>query len=751
MLVTVPLMYNRYLIRKVLKQETHEEVFLVEDQQQNNEVYTITKFSSKTLGDLEAELNILANLKHSQIQEVKYFFEENERLCIVQNNIEGQSYEDLLQEKKQQNEPLFNEYEIVQLLNLILPILSYLDNHQVTHRNISPKNLILREQDKIPVLVNFGLIQDIRDWVLEETNQNESHNFPKLATRNQSKDLQDLAVTALILLTGKEHQDLFNEKTKTWDWERWKILSDQRSHVLKQMLQGNHLDINPNSVLQELNTTLPVFITPQPVPKLFGNLIGGVGALLLLTGIVWLLSSNSSPDSVNPPVTFVDEQELQCPSSSDIVAISCNANTFTEVNDIDSGDFDGGKLTVNLTQNGTLDDRLRIENQSLNAELIKVKDRDVMYRDTIVGSFTGGTGTIPLEITFNSNANTEVVKTIVNSIVYQNLTKNFSQSTRTLELQLTDGDGGTSRVLKKVISIHPINSSPILTVLSQQAVKEEQQLSVRGISVKDNDAGDSIVGVALSVENGTLIIKDDVKNGVPTGQTQTGEKPNAVILFGTINQINNTLKADKAIVYKSNADFNGIDNLTITVNDSGKNRNSTVGDLIWPPNALDAKSDTKTIQITVEPVNDAPILGNLQVTEQPSPNNNTQSQFSREDAVNLIKTWLEAKKEAYGSSYNAQVIYQYTTGNYQRKNLSTLRTLQEENAYYTFEQPIVEPIGQFYAQDNQVTIDVRIRENRTHYVGGQFEPTYSGSVSGLYKATLQLENGVWKIAVLQEN
>lgn len=81
------------------------------------------------------------------------------------------------------------------------------------------------------------------------------------------EDLYALAVTVVMLLTGKDIQDLFNSQTQTWDWEKWKLVSDQLSEVLNRMLavQPTNRFESANAVLQALNSSP---IPPPPPPYL---------------------------------------------------------------------------------------------------------------------------------------------------------------------------------------------------------------------------------------------------------------------------------------------------------------------------------------------------------------------------------------------------------------------------------------------------------------------------------------------------
>ncbi len=73
------------------------------------------------------------------------------RLYIVQEFIEGTTLEQL------QEYGAFNEVKIRQLLKDILPVLQFVHEQKVLHRDIKPPNIIIRVSERKPVLIDFGV------------------------------------------------------------------------------------------------------------------------------------------------------------------------------------------------------------------------------------------------------------------------------------------------------------------------------------------------------------------------------------------------------------------------------------------------------------------------------------------------------------------------------------------------------------------------------------------------------------------
>ncbi|HEX2401458.1 MAG TPA: Ig-like domain-containing protein, partial [Mycobacterium sp.] len=127
------------------------------------------------------------------------------------------------------------------------------------------------------------------------------------------------------------------------------------------------------------------------------------------------------------------------------------------------------------------------------------------------------------------------------------------------------------------ITVNPVNDAPVNTVPSAQSVAEDTALPIAGVSVADVDGG--TLTTTLSVSSGTLNVI-----AVP-GVSGNGSA--SVTITGTAAQINAALAG---LSYTGNPDFNGADTLTVATSDDG------------------IATDTDTIAITVNPVNDAPAL-----------------------------------------------------------------------------------------------------------------------------------------------
>ncbi|NJR38140.1 MAG: hypothetical protein HC781_03920 [Leptolyngbyaceae cyanobacterium CSU_1_4] len=162
------------------------------------------------------------------------------------------------------------------------------------------------------------------------------------------------------------------------------------------------------------------------------------------------------------------------------------------------------------------------------------------------------------------------------------------------------GAGGELTDIKNIlINVSGVNDAPVVTAPTSVIVTEDIQFAFAENSLKVDDPDDfgKPLKVTLTVGNGTLIL------GSTTGLTVTGSGATRT-LQGKETDINAALNTLK---YQGNSDYNTLggskDTLTIFVEDLG---NSGTGG---------AKTTTKTVDITVTPVNDAPVVpGSASVT-----------------------------------------------------------------------------------------------------------------------------------------
>lgn len=217
----------------------------------------------KAKGLFKRESSILHQVKHPQIPRFWAAFEEDDRLFLVQDYVKGDTYRKIQQERKQAGKN-FTEIEIVHLLTHLLPVLSYLHQRQIVHRDISPDNIILKDSEPsktaiepslgLPILIDFGAVKEATSGltlVSSMTRVGKVGYAPpeQLQTGNVKphSDLYALAVTCLVLLTGREPNVLIDSQDLSWRWDPYVQISDALAIILRKMLALHPGDRYPSA------------------------------------------------------------------------------------------------------------------------------------------------------------------------------------------------------------------------------------------------------------------------------------------------------------------------------------------------------------------------------------------------------------------------------------------------------------------------------------------------------------------------
>ena len=212
----------------------------------------------------EREAKVLYQLEHVQIPKFRELMREGGQLFLVQDYVEGSTYRSLLQ-SRQDYGGYFSETEVTQLLYQLLPVLDYIHELDIIHRDISPENLILRSQDGRPVLIDFGSVKQIAATVEQElSSESNKTRIGKAGyvppeqfqsgSVDATSDLYALAATLVVLATGKEPQELYDMYEGVWTWDRFISLGEPLNRVLKKMLAPSRVQRYPSAsaVMQAL-------------------------------------------------------------------------------------------------------------------------------------------------------------------------------------------------------------------------------------------------------------------------------------------------------------------------------------------------------------------------------------------------------------------------------------------------------------------------------------------------------------------
>jgi serine/threonine protein kinase len=256
------LIANRYLLHRVLGQGGFGRTYLAYDQHCFNKFCVLKEFLPDSIAthclqksrDLfEREARILYQISHYQIPKFLACFEDNERLFLVQEYVDGKNYSHILRDRLLKTGQAFSEAEIVQWLQHLLPVLDYIHQHGIIHRDISPDNIIFDGEKNLPVLIDFGVgKQGVEASGNMAANNSEQayinyksmvgkvgyapHEQIRMGHCSPSSDLYALGVTAIVLLTGKAPHELLDRYSLEWLWQDYKPVSYGLTQILNKML-----------------------------------------------------------------------------------------------------------------------------------------------------------------------------------------------------------------------------------------------------------------------------------------------------------------------------------------------------------------------------------------------------------------------------------------------------------------------------------------------------------------------------------
>ncbi|HIK45109.1 MAG TPA: serine/threonine protein kinase [Leptolyngbyaceae cyanobacterium M65_K2018_010] len=277
---------NRYRILQPLGYGGFGRTYLAEDLGRFNERCAIKEFepqqdngmTEKSLQLFQREATILYNIDHPQIPKFQAIFEENQRLFLVQDYIDGTTYRDLLNQRLAKG-MTFSEAEVRQFLQQMLPVLAHIHSKGIIHRDISPDNIMQRHSDQLPILIDFGVVKEVFTRIQMTGMPTHATSVGKLgyAPSEQiqsgraypSSDLYALAVTAIVLLTGKEPQDLFDDVHLTWNWQPYANVSPGLAEVLNRAISYRPGDRyqSVSEMAQALGAASPIQTAPRrPAP-----------------------------------------------------------------------------------------------------------------------------------------------------------------------------------------------------------------------------------------------------------------------------------------------------------------------------------------------------------------------------------------------------------------------------------------------------------------------------------------------------
>jgi len=216
--MAVVVLNNRYRVVRELGQGGFGRTFLAVDTYLPSERYCVIKQLYPIVSKpkqyqwvrerFQREAAILESLSRgsSQIPQLYAYFAEAETFYLVQEYIEGATLTERVAKRG-----VMSEKEVTSLLISLLRVLDYVHGQRIIHRDVKPDNIILRSGDQQPVLIDFGIVKEALETVV---NSDRTHSIaigtPGYMPSEQaagrpvySSDLYSLGLTAIFLLSGQ--------------------------------------------------------------------------------------------------------------------------------------------------------------------------------------------------------------------------------------------------------------------------------------------------------------------------------------------------------------------------------------------------------------------------------------------------------------------------------------------------------------------------------------------------------------------
>ncbi|NWF61537.1 MAG: protein kinase [Fischerella sp.] len=329
--------------------------------------------------------------EHPQIPHLLAYFEQDNYLYLVQQFIDGQNLRKELHQRGR-----FSEKEIRELLLDLLPVLKFIHERGVIHRDIKPQNIIRRQSDGRLVLIDFGASKLLTATVQAKMGTTiGSHGYTPIEQMQDGEaypasDLFSLGTTCFYLLTGVSPSKLWMKQGYGWVESWWQYfstpsrgglsLSMELGMVIEKLLKVNiqeryqsadevMRDLTrqpsllpvPETILSNSSETQPGFLL-RPGRRFKNRLLLNAAIVIFGLGGVWFFLSRQqgitqSSNSNQPKETIVknsDQTNTLKGHASDV-----NSVTFSP---------DGQKLAT-----GSDDKTIKVWNVATKEEILTLK------------------------------------------------------------------------------------------------------------------------------------------------------------------------------------------------------------------------------------------------------------------------------------------------------------------------------------------------------------------------------------------
>ncbi|MEL6322197.1 MAG: WD40 repeat domain-containing serine/threonine-protein kinase, partial [Cyanobacteria bacterium J06626_14] len=211
--------------------------------------------------------------QHPRIPSLWASFERGPQRYLVQEYLDGIALSTQLHKQG-----VFSEKKIRTILHHVLPILDFAHHRHVSHGDVCSENIVYAKREVTGAakgrlaLIGFGsaLLTSTETASQEDSNGLLSPvklDSPGLTTGDQNqnleiaiqRDLYQLGMTCVQLMTNEPHAKLYNDETRLWQWEPYvrEDVSDRLNRILHKLLHpdGGDRYQSAQAVLADVNDT----------------------------------------------------------------------------------------------------------------------------------------------------------------------------------------------------------------------------------------------------------------------------------------------------------------------------------------------------------------------------------------------------------------------------------------------------------------------------------------------------------------
>ncbi|MFN5855182.1 MAG: protein kinase domain-containing protein [Pseudanabaenaceae cyanobacterium] len=274
---------GRYKVMQVLGLGGFAQTFIAEDIRRPNHPRCVVKQLQPIVANdpnlmqtarrlFQSEADALERLgNHDRVPRLLAHFEENNEFYMVQDLVDGHDLTKELTDGKKSSEAY-----VVDLLQQLLLVLSFIHGQGVIHRDIKPSNIMRRNSDGKLVLIDFGAVKYINSQTAMAHGINGISGSVAIGTDGYTpseqlrgkprpnSDIYSLGMVCLQALTGVYPKDLPENADEEVNWQHLALVSPALTSILNKMVSHSAKNRyqEASTVIQDLQA-----MSSSPAPQ----------------------------------------------------------------------------------------------------------------------------------------------------------------------------------------------------------------------------------------------------------------------------------------------------------------------------------------------------------------------------------------------------------------------------------------------------------------------------------------------------